>query len=157
MTQEEGVHNIHQARVLLHHIERRQKDVNFYGIVLSSFILCSVKTIYQGIVHLYNIRNPDFKIDFDVFSYVIPFVSFVLDHSIKRVTNTQNPEKQIWVFMKLAMIVYYLGVYVMSLEIRGNSDLDKLSKFYVLTTINLILFPIVSGSYSYALLKGKLN
>jgi len=56
------VHNIHQARVLLHHIERRQKDVNFYGIVLSSFILCSVKTIYQGIVHLYNIRNPDFKL-----------------------------------------------------------------------------------------------
>ena len=59
--------------------------------------------------------------------------------------------------MKLAMIVYYLGVYVMSLEIRGNSDLEKLSKFYVLTTINLLLFPIVSGSYSYALLKGKLN
>ena len=68
--------------------------------------------------------NPDFKIDFDVFSYVIPFVSFVLDHSIKRVTNTPNPEKQIWVFMKLALIVYYLGVYVMSLEIRGNSDLE---------------------------------
>jgi hypothetical protein len=88
ITQEEGVHNIHQARILLHHIERRQKDINFYGITLSSFILCAIKTMWQGVDHLLNVHNPDFKIDFDVFSYVIPFVSFVLDHSIKRVTNS---------------------------------------------------------------------
>ncbi len=124
VTQEEGVHNLHQARVLLHHIETRQKDVNLYGIVLGTYLLCSIKTVYQGIDHLMNMNNPQFQIGFDVFSYVIPFVSFVLDHSIKRVTNSQFPEKSIWVFLKLAMIVYYLGVYVMSLEIKGASEDD---------------------------------
>ena len=104
-----------------------------------------------------NVHNPDFKIDFDVFSYVIPFVSFVLDHSIKRVTNSQQPEKSIWVFLKLAMIVYYLGVYVMSLEIRGSENVDEINKFFVLTTINLLLFPVLSGLYSWALLMGKLS
>ena len=104
-----------------------------------------------------NINNPKFQIGFDVFSYVIPFVSFVLDHSIKRVTNSQFPEKSFWVFIKLALIVYYLGVYVMSLEISGAAELSQLNKFFALTTANLILFPILSGMYSYALLKGKLN
>jgi hypothetical protein len=62
-----------------------------------------------------------------------------------------------WVFLKLALIVYYLGVYVMSLEVRGTQKFENLSNFYVLTTINLVIFPFLSGSYSYALLKGKLN
>ena len=100
--------------------------------------------------------NEQFKIDFDVFSYAIPFVSFVLDHSIKRVTNTSNPEKSIYVFLKLAMIVYYLGVYVMSLEIRGSKDLANLSKFFVMSTVNLLLFPILSSIYSYFLKRGNL-
>ena len=101
--------------------------------------------------------NPEFKIDFDVFSYAIPFVSFVLDHSIKRVTNSSNPEKSHWVFVKLAMIVYYLGTYVMSLEIHGSEDVSTLDKFFLMTTINLILFPVLSSLYSWALYKGKLN
>jgi len=87
ITQEEGIHNLNQARLLLQHIDRRQKDVNFYGIVMSSFVLCAIKTLIQGVNHVMNMNNSGFKIDFDVFSYAIPFISFVLDHSIKRVTN----------------------------------------------------------------------
>lgn len=97
-------------------MERRQKDVNFYGVILSSFILCLIKTIYQGITHFMNINNKEYKIDFDVFSYAIPFVSFILDHSIKRVNSHQNPEKSIFLFVKLFFIIFYLGIYVMSLE-----------------------------------------
>mmetsp|Transcript_10866 Transcript_10866/g.18185 ORF Transcript_10866/g.18185 Transcript_10866/m.18185 type:complete len:181 (-) Transcript_10866:33-575(-) len=156
ITQEEGVQNIHQARVLLSNLERRQKDLNFYGIVISCFIICSIKTLYQGVTHLLNMSNPEFKIDFDVFSYVIPFISFVLDHSIKRVINSPHPEKSIWVFIKLSLVVQYLGFYVMSLEISGNAELEKINKFYVITTINLILFPLLSSLYSYALSKGSL-
>ena len=101
--------------------------------------------------------NPEFKIDFDVFSYAIPFVSFALDHSIKRVRNVQNAEKSIYVFLKLALIVYYLGVYVMSLELRGVQDSSKLDKFYLLTTINLFAFPTISSVYSALLYYGKLK
>ena len=157
ITQEEGVNSIQQARVLLNHIEKRQKDVHFFGICLSSFIVCAIKTIYQGGIHIANMNNPEFKIDFDVFSYAIPFVSFVLDHSIKRVTNIQNHERSIWVFLKLSMIVYYLGVYVMSLEIQGAQNLNSLNNFFIMTTVNLIFFPILSGIYSSLLYKGKLN
>ena len=107
--------------------------------------------------HLANANNSEFKIDFDVFSYAIPFVSFVLDHSIKRVTNQNNQEKSIWVFLKLAIIVYYLGVYVMSLEIKAGSDSAEQNKFYTLTTIDLLAFPLVSGVYSWALYNLYLN
>ena len=68
-------------------------------------------------------NNMEFKVQFDVFSYAIPFVSFVLDHSVKRIAigyfYNGATEKSIWVFLKLAMIVYYLGIYVMTLEIKG--------------------------------------
>jgi hypothetical protein len=62
-----------------------------------------------------------------------------------------------WVFLKLALIVYYLGIYVMSLEVRGTQKFENLSNFFVLTTINLVFFPFLSAAYSYALLKGRLN
>jgi hypothetical protein len=96
--------------------------VSFYGVVLSTFLFCSVKTIYQGITHVINADNVDFKVEFDVFSYAIPFVSFVLDHSIKRIAGHTNAEKSVWVFLKLFLIVYYLGVYVMSLEVKGGKE-----------------------------------
>ena len=68
-----------------------------------------------------------------MFSYAIPFVSFVLDHGVKRVENSRRTEKSIWVFTKLAMLIYYLGVYVMSLEIKtSNIKEPVLDKFYKL-------------------------
>ena len=92
-----------------------------------------------------------------MFSYAIPFVSFVLDHGVKRVENSRRTEKSIWVFTKLAMIIYYLGVYVMSLEIKtSNIKEPVLDKFYILSTINLFMFPLLNCAYSYALKKGKL-
>ena len=84
-------------------------------------------------------------------------MSFVLDHSIKRIINSQEPEKSIFVFLKLSMIVYYLGIYVLSLELKGDQNSEQINKFFVLTTVNLLLFPILSGLYSYLLYKGKLN
>ena len=45
-TNYEGIRNIGHARQMLHQVERRQKDINFFGIVLSTFILCCLKTIF---------------------------------------------------------------------------------------------------------------
>ena len=155
-TQEEGVTSLTQARLLLQHMERRQRDVNFYGVVLSSFVVCAIKTLQQGILHFLNMRNTEYKIDFDVFSYAIPFVGFVLDHSIKRVKPGQVKEKSIFVLLKLFYITFYLGVYVMSLEQQGAAQASDLSTFYVLVSANLILFPLLSSSYSLLLYRGRL-
>ena len=125
--------------------------------MLGSFVLCAIKSLIQGFLLLLNYNNPDFKVEFDVFSYAIPFASFVLDHSIKRIIIQQQSEKSVWVFFKLTLIIYYLGVYVMSLETKGSADSKRLSKFYVLGTINLIGFLIVNSIYSWALYKGLLN
>ena len=98
-------------------------------------------------------------INFDVFSYVLPFISFVLDHAIKKARNITNPENGIWVFLKLLVVVYYLGIYVMALEANGfnNEDRPQFSNMYILSTINLITFPVLASGYSYALYLGKLK
>jgi hypothetical protein len=126
------------------------------GVVISTYLLCCIKTMYEGSVHLANIFNPEFTIQFDVFSYVLPFISFVLDHAIKRVTNQTNPEHGAFVFLKLCAVVYYLGVYVMSLEMKGSPD-NHVHAVFLQSTINLIAFPVLSCLYAYALYKTKLN
>jgi hypothetical protein len=55
----------------------------------------------------------DIKISFNIFTYTLPFVAFILDHSTKRLKNL--PEKSIYLMLKLVAIVYYLGAYVLAL------------------------------------------
>lgn len=50
---------------------------------------------------------------FNIFTYTLPFVAFILDHSTKKIKNIN--EKTIYVFLKVVLIVYYLGVYVLAL------------------------------------------
>lgn len=116
ISQEEGIADLNQARLLLQHMKKRQKDVSVLGIVLACFVLSSIKTIVHGCYNLFNISNPTYLVNFDVFSYVIPFISFMLDHIIKKVNPGKTPEKNIYVFFKLLFIIYYLGVYVLSLD-----------------------------------------
>lgn len=59
--------------------------------------------------------NPgdDIKINFNIFTYTLPFVAFIFDHSTKRLMNL--PEKSLYLMFKLIAIVYYLGAYVLAL------------------------------------------
>ena len=45
----------------------------------------------------------------------------------------------------------------MSLEIKGGSDSAEQNKFFILTTVDLLAFPTISGIYSWALYKLYLN
>lgn len=54
------------------------------------------------------------KINFNIFTYTLPFVAFIFDHSTKRLMNL--PEKSLYLMLKLIAIVYYLGAYVLALQ-----------------------------------------
>ena len=59
-------------------------------------------------------EESEIKISFNIFTYTLPFVSFILDHSTKRLRNL--PEKSLYLMFKLVAIVYYLGAYVLALQ-----------------------------------------
>ncbi len=57
--------------------------------------------------------NDDSKMNFNIFTYTLPFVAFILDHSTKRIKNLN--EKSLYILIKLVLIIYYLGAYVLAL------------------------------------------
>lgn len=59
-------------------------------------------------------------------------------------------------FLKLFYIIFYLGVYVMSLEQQGAALASEVSAFYVLVSVNLLVFPLFSSAYSLLLYRGRL-
>ena len=66
-----------------------------------------------GLVRLHNNDDEDDRLNFNIFTYTLPFVAFILDHSTKRLKSIQ--EKNLYILLKLAIIVYYLVIYVIAL------------------------------------------
>jgi hypothetical protein len=90
------------------------------------------------------------KINFNIFTYTLPFVAFIFDHSSKRLMNL--PEKSLYLMLKLIAIVYYLGAYVLALQQPGVT-----SNYYIVGNVNFIVFPPVTLVYAYLLRKKKLG
>jgi hypothetical protein len=76
-------------------------------------------------------------------------VSFILDHSTKRLKNL--PEKSLYLMIKLIAIVYYLGAYVLALQQPGVT-----SKYYIIGNVNFVIYPPLTLFYGYLLRKKKL-
>ena len=89
------------------------------------------------------------KVTFNIFTYTLPFVAFILDHSQKRLNNL--PEKSIYVMAKLIAIIYYLGTYVLALQAP-----TVYSQYYIIVNVNFILFPIFYIVYGHLLRQKKL-
>lgn len=66
-----------------------------------------------GLAKLANDDPDDDRLSFNIFTYTLPFVAFILDHSTKRIKNIG--EKNFFILIKLLVIVYYLGIYVLAL------------------------------------------
>jgi hypothetical protein len=67
-------------------LNQRQKSLDFYGKVMAFFVICSCASIYFGIYNLWQAsQDPDYKLQIDLMAYLLPFVSFVIDASVKRV------------------------------------------------------------------------
>lgn len=87
--------------------------------------------------------------NFNIFTYTLPFVAFILDHSTKRLNN--KPEKALYIIIKLILIIYYLGAYVLALQ-EVSSD-----SHFLICLINFIAFPVLTLIYGFMLRKGKLG
>ena len=94
----------------------------FHGAVLAFYLIAAITTFIIGIEGLVKMnKKPDpedpeyepVKMSFNLFTYTLPFVAFILDHSTKKILNLQ--EKSIYILVKLMIIIYYLGVYVLAL------------------------------------------
>jgi len=115
---------------------------------MAFLIIAAITTFIIGILGLVNMNNIEkVKMNFNIFSYTLPFVAFIYDHSTKRLLNLG--ERSIYVFMKLIVIIYYLGAYVLALQQERGSI------FYLIAQINFLIFPFLAPAYNYCLRKRK--
>lgn len=127
----------------------RARALDFYGKVLCFFLLSSVMTYFIAGRNLWYSSDPTHKVELDLFTYILPFVSFIIDAAVKRAYNIQV--KSGFMAVKVMMIFFYLAVYVCALQ----ATVDE--AFYWIVNANLILFPILMIGYLILLLNGKLS
>jgi len=84
-----------------------------FGQVLLCFILSSLMTYYVAVRHIVMANEENHRIELELFTYILPFVSFVIDHVTKRAYNINV--KTCFLAVKTACIFVYLATYVMSL------------------------------------------
>ena len=95
-------------------VSLRRKNICFHGAVMMFYIISAVTTLIMGIIGLSKVDKPDHKMDFNIFTYTLPFVVFILDHSTKKLLGIT--EKSLYILLKLVIIIYYLGAYVLALQ-----------------------------------------
>jgi hypothetical protein len=59
------------------------------------------------------------RVHFNIFNYTLPFVGFVFDHSLKKIHNLK--ENIYLMVFKAVLMVYYIGIYVLSLRQSSKS------------------------------------
>jgi hypothetical protein len=124
----------------------RKKNVCFHGAITAFFIIAAITTFIVGIIGFANLKEKK-KMNFNIFTYTLPFVAFILDHSVKKIKNIG--EKSIFVLIKLIIIIYYLGAYVLALQSMSSV------KYIVIAHINFLIYPFVSAIYNYFLRKKR--
>ena len=62
----------------------RAKSLDFYGKVMSFFFLAFFMTYYVAIKNVIKSKDPEHQIELDLFTYILPFVSFIIDAAVKR-------------------------------------------------------------------------
>lgn len=88
-------------------------------------------------------------ISLDLFTYALPFICFVLDGSIKRCYGISA--RYFYIILKVILIVYYLGMYVFSLQRHPPILISYL------VWINQVLFPFLMIGYWRLLVAGKFD
>ena len=106
-------------------------------------------TYSAAITNVYNASDKKHKIELDMFTYIIPFVSFIIDASVKRAYQIQA--KSLIMCLKIFVIFFYLSFYVIALQQTSESPI------YWVATINFFVFPLIMLAYWIALLKKKFS
>ena len=72
------------SNVLHSFLHRRSKSLDFYGKVMGFFFLSFVMSQVTAVTNVVKASDPDHKIELDLFTYILPFVSIIIDASVKR-------------------------------------------------------------------------
>jgi hypothetical protein len=90
----------------------RARALDFYGKIISLFLLSVVMTMYSGFKNIAQMKNTP-TITLDLFTYILPFIGFIVDAAVKRAYYISA--KNIFVVGKVALVLYYLAIYVLAL------------------------------------------
>jgi len=113
------------------------------------FFLASSMSFYVAAKNFYYSSDEEYRIELDLFTYLLPFVSFIIDASVKRAYCLHA--KSVFIGLKIVLIFYYLCVYVIALQRTPENQ------FYWIANTNLIAFPTLIIAYWYGLIHGKLS
>ena len=95
------------------------------------------------------LASDDHQIELDLFTYIMPFVSFITDAAVKRAYHLQA---QNWIVcFKIISIFFYLSLYVLSLQ-RSSTD-----KIYWVASINFLVFPALMTLFWALLITKKIT
>jgi len=104
---------------------------------------------YTAIKNIILSKDKDHMVSLDLFTYILPFVSFIIDASVKRAYSIHASNG--FMCLKIFVIFYYLAVYVMALQKTSES-----SMFWVVNG-NLLIFPLLMTVYWIFLMRGHLS
>ena len=147
-----GIDVSHALRYVL---QNRSKSLDFYGKVMAFFFLSYVMTYVVAFTNVIKAGEkdkygqPSHKIELDLFTYIIPFVSFIIDASVKRAYQIQA--RSLIMCGKIVVIFLYLSFYVVALQQTSESTI------YWIATVNFFVFPFLMLAYWLLLLKKKLS
>ena len=80
---------------------------------MAFFFLSFVMTYLVSFKNVWNSPDETHKIELDLFTYIIPFVSFIIDASVKRAYQIQA--RSLIMCVKIFVIFFYLSFYVIAL------------------------------------------
>ena len=152
---------MHNIQILVNHqgfdvtialrsvLSNRSKSLDFYGKVMCFFFLSFLMTYYVAIRNVILAKDPDHQIELDLFTYILPFVSFIIDAAVKRAYHLQV--RSFIIFLKIIMIFFYLSFYVIALQRTSESIV------YWVATGNFFVFPVVMTLYWFGLINNKLS
>ena len=147
--QEQVSNGVDVSQALKFVLEQRSKSLDFYGKVMAFFSLCSLYAFYKGSYCLAHGKDETYMLGLDLFTYLLPFVSFIIDPSVRRAYNIRA--KPGYVCFKIIYLFIYLLIYVMALQSTGANTL------YWISSVDFFVFPIFNIIYWIALLNKKLQ
>ena len=81
--------------------------MDFYGKTMAFFFLSAMMTYYVAIINIMKAKDPNHTIELDLFTYIMPFISFIIDAAVKRAYHIQA---QNWIVcIKVLAIFFYLS------------------------------------------------
>lgn len=113
MMQNQVAMGIDVSHALRYVLQNRSKSLDFYGKVMAFFFLSFVMTYIVAMMNVIKASDKTHKIELDLFTYIIPFVSFIIDASVKRAYQIQA--RSLIMCGKIFVIFFYLSFYVIAL------------------------------------------